>query len=72
MSSIANSSRRPASVLALKLNEVAQGLETQLDHPDAVLEILVNCAAKGEPAEETWTRLHEAAQRHGKAAATSR
>ena len=55
--------RRPVSVLALKLWEMAEALDERLDNPGEVLEILVSSAAKGEQAVETWERLHEAAQR---------
>lgn len=58
--------RRPVSVLALKLWELAEALEERLDDPSSVLEILVNSAAKGEQAVETWERLHAAAKRFDK------
>jgi tetratricopeptide (TPR) repeat protein len=58
--------RRPVSVLALKLWEMAEALDEGLDDPSEVLEILVNSAAKGEQAIETWERLHEAAKRFDK------
>ena len=58
--------RRPVSVLALKLWEMAETLDERLDNPSDVLEILVSSAAKGEQAVETWERLHEAAQRFDK------
>jgi tetratricopeptide (TPR) repeat protein len=58
--------RRPVSVLALKLWEMAEALHERLDNPGEVLEILVSSAAKGEQAVETWERLHEAAQRFDK------
>src|SRR5688500_14179056 len=69
MSSIspkAEARRRPVSVLAIKLWELAQAMEERLDDPGEVLEMLVNSAAKGENAEDTWAGLHRAAQRHGK------
>src|SRR5690348_12135672 len=59
----AEARRRPVSVLALKLWEMAESLEERLDNPTEVLEVLVNSAAKGEQAVETWERLHEAAAR---------
>ncbi|MFZ5897456.1 MAG: tetratricopeptide repeat protein [Myxococcota bacterium] len=59
----AEARRRPVSVLALKLWEMAEALEERLDSPIEVLEVLVNSAAKGEQAVETWERLHEAAER---------
>ncbi|MGC4088443.1 MAG: tetratricopeptide repeat protein [Polyangiaceae bacterium] len=59
----AEARRRPVSVLALKLWEMAEALEERLDNPLEVLEVLVNSAAKGEQAVETWERLHEAAER---------
>jgi tetratricopeptide (TPR) repeat protein len=59
----AEARRRPVSVLALKLWEMAEALEQSLDDPLEVLEVLVNSAAKGEQAIETWDRLHDAAER---------
>ena len=59
----AEARRRPVSVLALKLWEMAEALEQSLDDPLEVLEVLVNSAAKGEQATETWDRLHDAAER---------
>src|SRR5258706_1766128 len=58
--------RRRASVLALKLHELAEALEERLDDPGQVLELLVNALAKGEQPAEAWERLHRAAIRHDK------
>src|SRR6478609_5350191 len=58
--------KRRASVLALKLYEVAEALEERLDDPSMVLELLVNAVAKGEVPSEAWERLHRAAVRHDK------
>lgn len=58
--------RRPVSVLAMKLWDIAEGLEQGLDRPGEVLELLISCAAKGEPAEETWDKLHQAALKFDK------
>lgn len=60
--------RRPVSVLALKLWEVAEALEERLDNPAEVLEMLVTAVAKGEQPVEAWARLHVAAGRHDKVA----
>ncbi len=60
--------RRPVSVLALKLWEVAEALEQRLDNPAEVLEMLVTAVAKGEQPIEAWQRLHAAAPRHDKIA----
>ena len=66
MSPKAEARRRPVSVLAIKLWEIAQAMEERLDDPGEVLEMLVNSAAKGENAEEVWAALHRAAQQHDK------
>jgi len=58
--------KRRASVLALKLSEVAEALEERLDDPSMVLEMLVNAVAKGELPTDAWERLHRAAVRHDK------
>lgn len=58
--------RRPVSVLALKLWEVAEALEQRLDNPAEVLEMLVTAVAKGEQPHDAWLRLHEAAKVHDK------
>src|SRR5262245_24304121 len=58
--------RRPVSVLALKLWEMAEALDEKLDDPGEILDVLVNSAAKGEQATETWERLHKAAHRFEK------
>lgn len=58
--------KRRASVLALKLYEVAEALEERLDDAGQVLELLVNALAKGESPAEAWDRLHRAAARHDK------
>ena len=58
--------RRPVSVLALKLWEVAEALEQRLDNPAEVLEMLVTAVAKGEQPDDAWLRLHEAAKVHDK------
>jgi len=60
--------RRPVSVLALKLWEVAEALEQRLDNPAEVLEMLVTAVAKGEQPVDAWQRLHAAAARHDKVA----
>src|SRR3954470_11459044 len=60
--------RRPVSVLALKLWEIAEALEQRLDNPAEVLEMLVTAVAKGEQPIEAWQRLHAAAARHDKVA----
>ncbi|HWZ91866.1 MAG TPA: hypothetical protein VNW92_23545, partial [Polyangiaceae bacterium] len=60
--------RRPVSVLALKLWEIAEALEQRLDNPAEVLEMLVTAVAKGEQPVDAWQRLHTAAQRHDKIA----
>ncbi|MES1178928.1 MAG: tetratricopeptide repeat protein [Myxococcales bacterium] len=60
--------RRPVSVLALKLWEVAEALEQRLDNPAEVLEMLVTAVAKGEQPIDAWQRLHAAAARHDKVA----
>ena len=60
--------RRPVSVLALKLWEVAEALEQRLDNPAEVLEMLVTAVAKGEQPVDAWQRLHAAAARHDKIA----
>ncbi|MEP7050115.1 MAG: tetratricopeptide repeat protein [Pseudomonadota bacterium] len=60
--------RRPVSVLALKLWEVAEALEQRLDNPAEVLEILVTAVAKGEQPVDAWQALHAAAARHDKIA----
>jgi len=49
----AEARRRPVSVLALKLWEMAEALEERLDSPIEVLEVLVSSAAKDEQAVET-------------------
>jgi len=58
--------RRPVSVLALKLWEMAEALDERLDNPAEILEVLVSSAAKGEQVTETWEKLHEAATRFDK------
>jgi golgin subfamily B member 1 len=71
MSSIpptAEGRRRPVSVLALKLWEIAEALEQRLDNPAEVLEMLVTAVAKGEQPVDAWQRLHAAAARHEKIA----
>jgi len=60
--------RRPVSVLALKLWEVAEALEQRLDNPAEVLDMLVTAVAKGEQPEDAWQRLHAAAVQHDKVA----
>jgi len=60
--------RRPVSVLALKLWEIAEALEERLDNPAEVLEMLVTAVAKGEQPIDAWQRLHSAAARHDKVA----
>src|SRR6478609_5726994 len=60
--------RRPVSVLALKLWEVAVALEQRLDNPAEVLDMLVTAVAKGELPVEPWQRLHAAALQHDKVA----
>src|SRR6478736_1959944 len=60
--------RRPVSVLALKLWEVAEALEQRLDNPAEVLDMLVTAVAKGEQPVEPWQRLHAAALQHDKVA----
>jgi golgin subfamily B member 1 len=60
--------RRPVSVLALKLWEIAEALEQRLDNPAEVLEMLVTAVAKGEQPVDAWQRLHAAAARHDKVA----
>lgn len=60
--------RRPVSVLALKLWEIAEALEQRLDNPAEVLEMLVTAVAKGEQPVDAWQRLHAAAVRHDKVA----
>jgi golgin subfamily B member 1 len=60
--------KRRASVLAMKLSEVAEGLDERLDDPSAVLELLVSALAKGEAPYEVWEKLHRAAARHEKVA----
>jgi len=60
--------RRPVSVLALKLWEVAEALEQRLDNPAEVLEMLVTAVAKGEQPVDAWQRLHTAALQHDKVA----
>ncbi len=60
--------RRPVSVLALKLWEIAEALEQRLDNPAEVLEMLVTAVAKGEQPIDAWQRLHAAAARHDKVA----
>ncbi|MEO8901982.1 MAG: tetratricopeptide repeat protein [Polyangiaceae bacterium] len=60
--------RRPVSVLALKLWEVAEALEQRLDSPAEVLELLVTAVAKGEQPVDAWQSLHAAAARHDKIA----
>ena len=64
--------RRPVSVLALKLWEIAEALEQRLDNPAEVLEMLVTAVAKGEQPVDAWQRLHTAAQRHDKLAELAR
>ncbi|MES1183500.1 MAG: tetratricopeptide repeat protein [Myxococcales bacterium] len=58
--------KRRASVLALKLSEIAEALDERLDDPNMVLELLVNAVAKGELPSDAWDRLHRAAVRHEK------
>jgi tetratricopeptide (TPR) repeat protein len=58
--------KRRASVLALKLSDIAEALEEKLDDPSMVLELLVNAVAKGELPTDAWDRLHRAAVRHDK------
>ncbi|RYZ07978.1 MAG: tetratricopeptide repeat protein [Myxococcales bacterium] len=58
--------KRRASMLALKLSEIAEGLDERLDDPSAVLELLVSALAKGEAPYEAWEKLHRAAVRHAK------
>lgn len=58
--------KRRASVLQLKLHEIAEALEERLDDPGMVLELLVNAVAKGELPGDAWERLHRAAVRHDK------
>ncbi|MDF3071669.1 MAG: double-strand break repair Rad50 ATPase, partial [Polyangiaceae bacterium] len=58
--------KRRASVLALKLSEIAEGLDERLEDPSAVLELLVSALAKGEAPYEAWEKLHRAAVRHDK------
>ncbi|HEX2673944.1 MAG TPA: tetratricopeptide repeat protein, partial [Polyangiaceae bacterium] len=60
--------RRPVSVLALKLWEVAEALEQRLDNPAEVLDMLVTAVAKGEQPVDAWLRLHAAASQHDKVA----
>ena len=60
--------RRPVSALALKLWEVAEGLEQRLDNPAEVLDMLVTAVAKGEQPVDAWQRLHAAALQHDKVA----
>jgi golgin subfamily B member 1 len=59
-----NEGKRRASMLALKLHEIAESLEERLDDPSSVLELLVNAVGKGEVPIEAWDRLHQAAARH--------
>jgi len=61
-----NEGKRRASVLALKLSEVADALEERLDDAAMVLELLVSAVAKGELPLDLWERLHRAAVRHDK------
>jgi tetratricopeptide (TPR) repeat protein len=58
--------KRRASVLALKLSDIAEALDERLDDPNMVLELLVNAVAKGELPSDAWDRLHRAAVRHEK------
>lgn len=58
--------RRPVSVLALKLWEIAEQLDERLDNPNEVLEMLVTLLAKGEQTAEVWSKLHAAAARFDK------
>ena len=60
--------RRPVSVLALKLWEVAEALEQRLDNPAEVLDMLVTAVAKGEQPVDAWLKLHAAALQHDKVA----
>jgi tetratricopeptide (TPR) repeat protein len=55
--------RRAVSVLALKLWETTEALDSGLENPADVLDLLVTALAKGEDTHETWEMLHAAAVR---------
>jgi golgin subfamily B member 1 len=48
---------------ALRIEELDALLESRVDNPQAVLELLVTQAAKGQPYPELWQKLHDAATR---------
>ncbi|HEY3499126.1 MAG TPA: tetratricopeptide repeat protein, partial [Polyangiaceae bacterium] len=52
------------SALALKLWEMGEALETRLEKPSDVLDLLVMALGKGEDTAELWDKLHEAAARN--------
>lgn len=52
------------SALALKLWEMGEALESRLEKPSEVLDLLVMALGKGEDTAELWDKLHEAAVRN--------
>ncbi len=63
MPTIPPRSQSRRTVLSLRPEEMLEELEQCLQHPDAVLELLVARLAKGKLEGDLWSRLHEAAVR---------
>jgi golgin subfamily B member 1 len=59
--------RRAVSALALKLWEMGEALESRVEKPSEVLDLLVMALGKGEDTAELWDKLHEAVIRNEQA-----
>jgi tetratricopeptide (TPR) repeat protein len=70
MTSVApkSAARRAVSALALKLWETQEALETKVEQPAEVLDLLLMALGKGEDTGEAWDKLHESVQRNGQVA----
>src|SRR4051812_32399999 len=70
MTSVApkSAARRAVSALALKLWETQEALDTKVEQPAEVLDLLLMALGKGEDTAEAWDKLHESVVRNGQVA----